>query len=77
MADNCDSERDANRLVSTPVSICHVGAQKRNKVNPELIECTDTGRSTLTFSESPRLIGKASSRIGTIRQFLLDEIGDW
>ena len=76
MADNRNSERDANGLVSTPMSIRNVGTEEWNAVNPELVECTNTGRGTLTLAERARLAAKASSSFGAIRKLLLDEVGD-
>lgn len=60
---NSDTDGYANSLVTTPVLICDVGAEERNAVYPEGVECVDTLTSDGTLAESTRdtLITAATS----------------
>jgi hypothetical protein len=41
MAENGDTDRDADSLVSTPVLVGEVGAEEWHAVNPERVEGVD------------------------------------
>jgi hypothetical protein len=71
-----NSQRPANRLISTEVGIRNIGAKEWEEIDPELIESSDTSRSSLFEIQGTRLAIVASSCVGALRERLLDEVGD-
>ena len=75
MTDDVDNQSVADGPVTTPVLIGDVGSEQGHQVLPELVECGDTGRGSLTHSEGTRLLIVGTSNRAR-RERLLDEVGE-
>ncbi len=86
MADDGNCNGNADSLVTTPVLISHVGTEKGNAVNPELVEGVDGigGLWSLSKCTGDTLVGRSTGTSswvgaweGSIGKWLVDEVGDW
>jgi hypothetical protein len=76
MANNGNCKRPANRPIPSEVGICNVRAKERHKVDPKLIEGSNTSRSSLLEIQGTGLAIMACSRARSKGKRLLDEICD-
>lgn len=77
MSSNGNCKSPANGLVSSKVGICNICAEEWHKVDPELIECSNSSRSSLLEVQGTGLAIVTSSCARAIGERLLDEVGDW
>jgi len=71
-----DQDGDLDGLEATEVGVSDVGTDKWHQVGPELVKSGKTGRSSLTHAQSTRLTSKAGAGRGTLREILLNKVGD-
>jgi hypothetical protein len=51
VASNSDEDRDPNGPETAKIGVGYIGAKKRNQVDPELIECRQSSRSSLAIAQ--------------------------
>jgi hypothetical protein len=78
--DNMSSDRNckcyANRPVSSKVRVGNPRTKKRHDVDPELIESSNTSRSSLSEAKGARLAIVTSSSFRASWKRLLNEVGN-
>jgi len=55
MSEHCNADSDIDRLEPSPLCVCEVACNERDKVGPETVEKTSAGRCTLSVVQSTRL----------------------
>jgi hypothetical protein len=77
MSNNRNCKCYANRSVSSKISIGYPCTEKRHDIDPEVIEGSNTSRSSLSEGEGARLTTVTSSSIRASWKRLLNEVGNW
>jgi hypothetical protein len=67
----------ANRFVPSKVRVGNPCTEEGHNVDPELIESSNTSRSSLAEIQGPGLAIVTGSSARALREWLLDVVGDW
>lgn len=76
VADDIDTKGIADGLVTAPVLVGNERSEEGHEILPELVESSDTSRSSLTHTKDTRLF-IISTSCRALRERLLDEVGDY
>lgn len=77
VANDGNAYGDTDRLVSTPVLVCHVGTEKRHAVYPEGVECVDaiSGLGALTQCARDTLVAASTGTSIMVRARRTQRLG--